>query len=165
MWHASSICDMICDMTHSYVIWLIHMWHDSFICDMTHSYVIWLIHMWHDSFICDMTHPSATWLIHMWHDSFIHRAANHILWWPRFDRIWIDTYAHSHIRTYTHSHIHTYTHTYIRACICRAANRILWHDALVCDMTSLCVTWLVHNLMHMAANYVLWQARLHYLCK
>jgi len=44
----------ICDMTPSYVTWLIYILHNSFTCDLTHSYVIWLIHAWHDSFISNI---------------------------------------------------------------------------------------------------------------
>jgi len=54
------ICAIICDMTHSPVSWLIHVWHDSFTCVMTHSCVTWLI----GSFTCVMTPSCLTWLIH-----------------------------------------------------------------------------------------------------
>ena len=54
--HKVVVVIFICDRTHLYLTWLIHLWHDSFICDMTHSSVTRLIHLWHDSFICDDTH-------------------------------------------------------------------------------------------------------------
>ena len=77
----SCICDLTHE-THSYMTWLIHMWHgpsirrDTLIFYMIHSCVTWIIHTWHDAFIRDMTRSHLTWLIHIWHiwrDSLIRR--------------------------------------------------------------------------------------------
>jgi len=46
----------LCAMTHSYVLWRIHMCHVPLICAMTHSYVPWLIHVCHVPLIRAMSH-------------------------------------------------------------------------------------------------------------
>ena len=59
----------MCDVTHSYVTWRIHMWFALFLCDMTRFYVTWLIQIWHAAFICDITHIHVKRLVVcMWHD-------------------------------------------------------------------------------------------------
>jgi len=66
-WCLVHVCHMlICWHDPCATCWhvLIHTWDHLFICDMSHWYATWLIHMWHDSFMW-------TWLIHMWHDSSI----------------------------------------------------------------------------------------------
>ena len=77
MWHDSS-CDMIyfvtwlihtwhelfiCNMTDSYL------YHHAFKCDLTHSNMTCLVHMWHAWLICDMTHLHVSRLIYLWDDS------------------------------------------------------------------------------------------------
>ena len=112
---------IICDMTHSHVMWLIykcriHMRHDSCIWDMTHSYVTWLIHMWHDS---SMTRSYLTRLIHMWHKERISQNYN------APPQTHTNTIFNSNEHTYTaflhtlpHKHVHTRAYTRTRTHTC-----------------------------------------------
>ena len=150
---------------HSYVTWLIRMWHSPLksialivftlvvctwihtqhglsICNTTHSHVTWLIHMRHDSVIRDMTH------------SYVMIHSNVALLIPVYLTIFIlvvctwihighDSFIYWLIHMWHDSFIFDMTHSYDWF-ICDIRRIHIWHDSFICDTTHSYVTWLIH---------------------
>jgi len=132
----------MCDMTHSHVTCLLHLWH-------LHSPVAWLTHVRLDTFTRDMIHSRVAWRIHASHASFI-PSQNKNVTRELTQKICLCSHTYTCLPASMHFFI-------VWLCFpdtgygCKGYGPYVtwlihvWHDSLWCNMINSCSTWLIHT--------------------
>jgi len=136
-------------MTHSHATWLLldfsheNTSNDWFVRSvMTHSYVNWLIYMWHDSVLTGFLHEHSSWLIRTkCNDSFVRQLTHPYVAWLRPDRIcYTNTVRDWFVRSaMTHSYVNWLIHMWHDSVLTGFVTR----TQFVRDMTHSHVIWLI----------------------